>query len=86
MAKTTQRLTDLECKNAEPNRREAGLVKTILLPDGNGLYLQLSPSGSAHRQRAPPRTWAYPHVSLAKARHLADEQRKLTRQGPQPSR
>jgi len=41
MAKLTERLTDLAVKNAKPGIRPDGTMKTTLLPDGDGLYLQV---------------------------------------------
>jgi integrase len=56
MAKITERLTDLKCKNAKPTIRPDGtMAKTTLLPDGSGLYLQLSTSTKAP-ERAPDET------------------------------
>ena len=50
MAKLSERLTDLAVKNAKPEIRSDGTIKTTLLPDGDGLYLQISAGGSPSRE------------------------------------
>jgi integrase len=56
MAKITGRLTELAVKNAKPEIRKDGTIsKTTLLPDGDGLYLQLS-IGTKAPEREPDET------------------------------
>ena len=72
MARTTNPLTSIEVKDAEPKAKEYSLA------DGNGLYLRVKPSGSKlwifnysrpfTRIRTNISVGQYPTISLAKAR------------------
>jgi integrase len=82
----TNKLTDRQCKAAEP----AG--KGIKLFDGGGLYLFVTPTGSkiwrlAYRLAGKAQTMSfgpYPEVSLAKARERRDEAKAALREGADP--
>lgn len=82
------RLSATEVKNAKPSK-----AWPELLPDGKNLYLQVSPNGTKcwifrYAIRGKTRDMGlggYPEVSLAKARELRDQQRKvLKEQGLDP--
>lgn len=72
-------LTDKGIKATKPSE------KTIMLPDGEGLYLRVQPSGSktwvyvyeTHGKQRRMGLGEYPTVTLAKARELAEDARKL---------
>ena len=80
-------LTDTKIRNAKP----AG--KAIRLPDGKGLYIEVSPSGGRlwrlrYRFAGKEKLLAlgkYPAVSLKEARERCDEARKLLAGGTDPS-
>jgi integrase len=85
--KTVERLTDLACRNAGK-----GLVAQVRIPDGGKLYLQVTPGRKGLSKRWVFRTqggsWLplgpYPEISLADAREMALEQRKLEARGTDP--
>jgi integrase len=60
------RLTDLQIQNAKPGVRPDGTPKTRVLPDGDGLYLQVSPSATG----TPSRSWIYRFSVGGKDRQL----------------
>jgi Arm DNA-binding domain len=87
-------LTDKEVRNAIPNDD-----KLAMLPDGEGLYLQITPSKTAGNR--PARSWVFLYgnvegkktllglgslhdTSLAEARELAKKQRNLLDNGIDP--
>ena len=79
-------LTDTACRNAKGRETE------YKLSDGGGLYLLVKPSGTrlwnqAYRFSGKQKKLshgAYPSVSLADARRLRDEARKLLASGVDP--
>jgi integrase len=60
------RLTDLQIQNAKPGVRPDGTPKTRVLPDGDGLYLQVSPGVNG----AVSRSWIYRYSVAGKDRQL----------------
>lgn len=81
------KLTDRACKNAKPTE------KARKLSDGNGLYLEVTPSGSKywrHKYRFMGKEnrlsyGVYPEVSLGEARECRDNSRKLLAASINPS-
>jgi integrase len=81
------KLTDKTCKNAKPS------AKPRKLTDGDGLYLEVMPSGSKYwrlKYRFAGREkrlalGVYPQVSLAEARAGREAARKLLASGTDPS-
>lgn len=79
-------LTDVEIRKAKPGS------KPIRLFDGNGLYLEISPSGGKlwrfkYRIDGKEKRLAlgsYPEISLAQAREAVSEARKLKANGSDP--
>ncbi|MFZ1180908.1 MAG: Arm DNA-binding domain-containing protein [Herbaspirillum sp.] len=79
----TNKLTDRQCKAAEP----AG--KGIKLFDGGGLYLFVTPTGSkiwrlAYRLAGKAQTMSfgpYPEISLSRALEKRDEAKAALREG-----
>jgi len=81
MARTTRPLTNTEIKNARPREKEYNLS------DGGGLQLRIKPKGARFwlfnysrpfsKKRANLGLGTYPEVSLAQARDLAADARKL---------
>ncbi|HCG8094929.1 integrase domain-containing protein [Vibrio parahaemolyticus] len=88
MAKTTQRLTPTQIKNAKAEEKETHLY------DGDGLKLRISPNGTkswllnyyrpTNGKRANLALGKYPDLSLANARKKALEARELVAQGIDP--
>lgn len=82
----TNKLTDRQCKAAEPS------TKSVKLFDGGGLHLFISPTGTkswrlAYRIDGRPQTisfGSYPEVSLAAARARRDEVKATLRDGADP--
>jgi len=80
-------LSDKACKTAKPR------AKTYKLSDGNGMYLEVTPTGSRYwrlkyRFDGKEKRLAfgvYPEVSLAEARDKRDAARKLLAAGIDPS-
>lgn len=80
-------LTDSACKNAQP------LEKPYKKADSQGLYLEITPSGSKYwrlkyRFLGKEKRLAlgvYPEISLAEARKRKDEARKLLNNGQDPA-
>jgi hypothetical protein len=79
-------LTDREIRNAKPSD------KSYKMFDGGGLYLEVDPSGGKwwrFKYRIPREKrislGVYPAVSLADARELRDEKRRLVAKGIDPS-
>lgn len=81
------KLTDSACRNAKPTD------KSRKLADGNGLYLEITPTGKKYwrqkyRYAGKEKRLAhgvYPEVSLADARAKRDHARKLIADGLDPS-
>jgi integrase len=82
------RLTDKKITSTKPG---AG-ASTVMLPDGEGLYLRIRPTGArgwvyvydiAGQQRRMG-LGTYPTVTLARARELAEEARRLRADGVDP--
>ncbi|MBT0664341.1 integrase arm-type DNA-binding domain-containing protein [Geobacter pelophilus] len=79
-------LTDMQVQKVKPNAKE------IKLGDGDGLYLLVSPSGGKlwrfdYRYLDRRKTLSigpYPAISLAKARQLRDDARRLLLDGTDP--
>jgi integrase len=80
-------LSDTRIRAAKPRR------KAYKLPDGNGLHLEVSPTGARlwrYRYRIGGKEnmfaiGSYPEVSLAAAREERDKARKLAKDGIHPS-
>jgi len=81
-------LTDTKVKNAKPQ------AKPYILQDGNGLYLEVRPSGTKfwrYRYWLTPKKdgrytiGEYPHVSLADARKERERARELVKKGLNPT-
>ncbi len=80
-------LTDTRIRQTKPG------TKAVKLPDGGGLYLEVTPSGGRlwryrFRLDGKESTYAlgdYPRVGLAEARNLRDEARALVKQGINPA-
>jgi integrase len=80
-------LTEFKCKSALPAKKPQKLA------DGQGLYLEIMPSGSKYwrqkyRYLGKEKRLAigvYPEISLADARQKRDEARKLLAAGKDPS-
>ena len=80
-------LTDTACKNAKPSD------KARKMSDGNGLYLEVMPSGARYwrmkyRFNGKEKRLAfgvYPEVTLAEARDKRTAARKLLAEGKDPS-
>lgn len=83
MARATSKLTDIECKAA---------TRAGKLGDGGGLYLDVKPSGAkswafiwkVKGKRREMGLGAYPAVTLAKARKLANAHREAVAEGRNP--
>src|SRR5687767_10009656 len=81
------KLTDSACRNAKPTDKPRKLA------DGNGLYLEIMPTGKKYwrqkyRYAGKEKRLAhgvYPEVSLADARAKRDHARKLIADGLDPS-
>lgn len=81
-------LTDTEIRKAKPGE------KGVKMPDGAGLYLEVTPAGGKlwryrFRLDGKESTFAigdYPRISLAEARTLRDAARALVKQGVNPAR
>ncbi|CAE6837421.1 tyrosine-type recombinase/integrase [Paraburkholderia aspalathi] len=79
-------LTDTAVRNLKPSE------KPYKLADGGGMYLHVLPSGAkywrlAYRLYGKQKIFAigvYPQVSLAEARQIRDEAKKLVKQGIDP--
>jgi len=88
MARTTRPLTNTEIKNTRPREKEYNLS------DGGGLQLRIKPKGARFwlfnysrpfsKKRANLGLGTYPEVSLAQARELAADARKLLAQDIDP--
>jgi len=86
MARVVKPLTDLKIRKAAPKE------KVYRLFDGNGLHLEISPTGSklwrlkfTYRGRERRMSLGrYPDVSLREAREAADEARRAVRKGIDP--
>lgn len=80
-------LTDVQIRNTKPAQ------KPIKLPDGGGLYLEVTPAGGKlwrYRFRIAGKEnlfaiGTYPQVSLVDARKKRDEARELVKQGINPA-
>ncbi len=80
-------LTDLKCKNTQPD------VKPYKLSDGQGLFLHVMPKGGKYwrlkyRFLGKEKGMAlgvYPEVTLAGAREKQNQARKLLAQGINPA-
>ena len=80
-------LTDIQIRSTKPQ------TKAIKLTDSQGLYLEVTPSGSKHwryRFRLDGKEslfsiGEYPDVKAAEARQLRDNARKLVKQGINPA-
>lgn len=80
-------LTDVQIRNAKPGKAP------IKMADSAGLYLEIRPNGSRlwryrYRIAGKENVYAigsYKDISLARARELRDEARKLVKQGVHPS-
>lgn len=89
MARQAYRLTDIACKQAKP---APDGKKRIVLPDGYGLRLAVSPSGSKHWQfktaaggkESTLQLGRYPDMSLEDARAEAAKMRSIVRDGLSP--
>lgn len=88
MPKLATPLTDIQVRNAKPRE------KTYTLADGDGMYLEVTPTGSkiwrmAYRQPTGKNTrltfGAYPEVSLLDARQKRMEARKQRAAGADPA-
>jgi hypothetical protein len=79
-------LTDIAVRNAKP------AVEPYKLTDGGGMYLHVQPNGSrywrmAYRIAGKQKLFAigvYPDVTLAEARQMRDDAKKLVKQGIDP--
>lgn len=82
------KLSNIQCKSAEIRER------AYKLSDGNGLYLEVMPSGKKYwrwqyrfgGKRPRISFGVYPEVALAEAREQRDANRKLLRDGIDPAR
>jgi integrase len=91
MAKVIERLSDIEIKAAIKKSHKT--TSPAYLPDGKGLYLRVTPGGTAtflYRYfEAGNQHWIqlgyYPTLSLDDARDRAQEQRNLRRNGTDPA-
>ncbi len=80
-------LTDIKIRQAKPGQ------KSIKLPDGAGLYLEIKPNGSKlwrYRYKIDGKenlyaVGEYPQLSLQDARKSREEARELVKQGLHPS-
>ncbi len=81
------KLSAIQCRNAKP------AVKPYKLTDGNGLYLEVMPTGSKYWRmqyryegKRPRLSFGvYPEVGLAEARDRRDLNRRLLRDGVNPA-
>ena len=81
------KLNDKQCRNAQPTSRPYKLV------DGDGLYLQVKPGGGKYwrlkyfyfKKEKLLALGVYPTVSLAQARSMREEAKKLLAIGEDPS-
>jgi integrase len=89
MPRLANRLTDMICRRAKPDPEGN---KTLVLPDGLGLRLVVTPAGRKHFEfksatggtERTVRLGAYPDVSLEAARRDAGRLRQLAREGQNP--
>jgi len=89
MPRTAKRLSDLLIRRAKP---DANGAKTIILPDGYGLRLVITPAGRKHFQfktaaggtERTVQIGAYPAMSLDEARKEADKLRRWVKEGRNP--
>ena len=89
MARMANRLSDLVVRQAKADPEG---VKTLVLPDGYGLRLAVSPNGRKHWQfktaaggkERTVQLGAYPGLSLEAARLKAAELREVVKQGHNP--
>lgn len=88
MPKLAKPLTDTQVRTAKPKE------KSYTLPDGGGMYLEISPVGSkiwrmSYRQENGKQNrltfGAYPEVSLIQARAKRADARKLLSEGIDPA-
>jgi hypothetical protein len=90
MAKVIERLDDAKIKKAIKGADKA--TSPAYLPDGKGLYLRVTPGGTAtflyRRFHKGNQHWmslgVYPTLGLADARTKAQDQRNLRRAGADP--
>ena len=88
MARQIQRLTDMECRQAKPSTEG----KRLVLPDGGGLRLAITPAGKKFWQfltyaGGKPTTaqlGEYPVMTLESARRRAEDLRAESRAGRNP--
>lgn len=89
MTRTANRLSNAEIKAAKP---DPDGIKHVILPDGHGLRLVVTPTGRKHfefktaaggRERTA-RLGSYPEMSLLDARQEAARLRQLARDGHNP--
>jgi hypothetical protein len=80
------KLTDIACRNAKPR------LKSFKMFDGDGLYLEVYPSGSKHwrlkyhtHKESRISLGSYPETSLSEAREKRYQARKLIQQGIDPA-
>lgn len=84
MTRTANRLSDVAVRQAKPHP-----TKTLVLPDGYGLRLAISPNGRKHWQyrtatggkETTVQLGAYPGMGVEAARQKAAELREVARQG-----
>lgn len=96
MPRTTTNLTDTAIKTAKPKRRDDGRLENNKLPDGRGLYLLVTPSGSKiwrfyypqllTKKRTEIKLGEYPEITLSQARAIREEYRALLAQGIDPQK
>lgn len=90
MARLAFRLSDLEIRQAKP---DPGGVKRLVLPDGYGLRLVVTPSGQKYWQfktaaggkESTVQLGIYPAMSLDEARSEGERMRALVREGRSPA-
>lgn len=89
MGRVTSRLTEVAVRNSKPDPKG---VRTLVLPDGGGLRLTVTPNGRKYWQYrtavggkdTTAQIGEYPTMSLAAARQLAAEMRACARLGHSP--
>ena len=94
MPRTTTNLTDTAIKTAKPKKRDDGKLENNKLPDGRGLYLLVTPSGSKiwrfyypqllTKKRTEIKLGEYPEMTLSQARAIREEYRALLANGIDP--
>ena len=94
MPRTTTALTDTAIKTAKPKKRGDGKLENNKLPDGKGLYLLVTPSGSKiwrfyypqllTKKRTEIKLGEYPEMTLSQARAIREEYRALLANGIDP--